>query len=450
MEWNGTWQWSKPNLPPGMAEAVLALELAARQTMGGGSSKRSGMGKLIDLKDRPSSPAHESSSSSSLSAPEPDQRSLSSSGGFRGVVPRSATASPDTSLAAARSPNTFESFATLNALLCKNDLALYSAICERGVWTDTQNPAIEPMVAVLASAHRMHDVIVRVVRRELETVKQESCLFRAASSGMHILSAFAKITGLSYLYSEIRPVVQLVMASSASFEIENDRLPAASTTNTANVNAINLANVCKDLLHAINHSIERCPVPLWRACQIIGDVVAERFPDSALQGVGAVFFLRFICPAIVLPETYGMLPSEGLNCKDLHSPLSLTLTLPKHETHCCWLGSSLETPNALQRRRLTLVSKVLQSLVNASHKDIHPVLASFLAENAATMKHIQVRLAVRTACLPARSGTRVAARTHSCMAADRTSGAYRGPCFFLHCTKPHARDMQQAASMPVL
>jgi len=53
MEWNGTWQWSKPNLPPGMAEALLALEMASSHAKGSTSSKRSGMGKLIDLKDRP-------------------------------------------------------------------------------------------------------------------------------------------------------------------------------------------------------------------------------------------------------------------------------------------------------------------------------------------------------------------------------------------------------------
>jgi hypothetical protein len=38
-----------------MAEAVLALELASAQAKGSGtpSKKRTGMGKLIDLKDRP-------------------------------------------------------------------------------------------------------------------------------------------------------------------------------------------------------------------------------------------------------------------------------------------------------------------------------------------------------------------------------------------------------------
>ena len=36
-------------------------------------------------------------------------------------------------------------------------------------------------------------------------------------------------------------------------------------------------------------------------------MVKERFPEMEYEIVGGFFFLRFLCPAIVAPESYGIL-----------------------------------------------------------------------------------------------------------------------------------------------
>lgn len=43
-------------------------------------------------------------------------------------------------------------------------------------------------------------------------------------------------------------------------------------------------------------------------CKMLQSAVAEKFPKSIEAVVGGYFFLRFICPALVSPDIYGVLP----------------------------------------------------------------------------------------------------------------------------------------------
>lgn len=49
-------------------------------------------------------------------------------------------------------------------------------------------------------------------------------------------------------------------------------------------------------------------------CRELHLSVREKFPKSEYSVVGGLIFLRFICPAIISPESYGIIPS--MNKKD--------------------------------------------------------------------------------------------------------------------------------------
>lgn len=44
-------------------------------------------------------------------------------------------------------------------------------------------------------------------------------------------------------------------------------------------------------------------------CAHLRAKVLTKFPESKYSAIGGFFFLRFLCPAIVSPESYGLVDS---------------------------------------------------------------------------------------------------------------------------------------------
>ncbi len=71
--------------------------------------------------------------------------------------------------------------------------------------------------------------------------------------------------------------------------------------------------------------------PIRRVCRLFYTIVQERFPEFSVKAIGSFFMLRFCCPSIVAPESFGIIE---------------------------------QTPNPDTRRVLVLVAKVLQNVAN--------------------------------------------------------------------------------------
>jgi len=92
--------------------------------------------------------------------------------------------------------------------------------------------------------------------------------------------------------------------------------------------------IVNKFLKKIISSASKLPQDMGELCRLLKKTVNDRFPDHPTAwtiAMGALIFLRFICPAIVAPDTFGLVQAE------------------------C---------GAAGRRCLVLVTKVLQNLVN--------------------------------------------------------------------------------------
>lgn len=74
-----------------------------------------------------------------------------------------------------------------------------------------------------------------------------------------------------------------------------------------------------------------CPKQFRDVCHTLQSVTLQRFPDAGHIVVAGFYFLRYLCPSIVSPPTYGLLGS-----------------FPKKESH----------------RGLVLIAKTLQNMAN--------------------------------------------------------------------------------------
>ena len=92
-----------------------------------------------------------------------------------------------------------------------------------------------------------------------------------------------------------------------------------------------LTDVCTVLLDNMFKHVQECPIPIRRLCAIMHQSVLQKYPQHGSIAIGSFFFLRFINPALTLPEQYALVPS-------------------------------VPTPDV--RRSMILITKVLQQLAN--------------------------------------------------------------------------------------
>jgi len=167
-----------------------------------------------------------------------------------------------------------------------------------------------------------------------------------------LLTVFAKLKGGDYLKSTLQPLLNalMVLPSQGSYELDPTRL---GPDEDVNVNFENLKNMAQIFLDKITDSASNVPSSFREVCWYLSQAVGDRFPDAKFTAVGGFIFLRFLCPAIVAPE------SDGL----LQAPIE----------------------NAKVRRGLLLITKVIQNLGNnvlfGAKEPFMIVLNDFLAAN---------------------------------------------------------------------
>ena len=188
---------------------------------------------------------------------------------------------------------------------------------------------LSAMVQVLDAFGRALPIIHLGIVAEVASTQKASTLFRGNSMSTKLMTAFTRHTGLPYLRATIGPVICDVLAQDPSlFEVD----PKHGQPEPENLERLEQLTLL--FLDTLFSSVSLMPVPFRWMARTLHDEVAKRFPDSKRSSVGGFLFLRFICPAMLSPEHFGLVP-EGA------PPL-----LPA------------------QRRPLTLVSKVLQNLSN--------------------------------------------------------------------------------------
>jgi neurofibromin 1 len=126
-----------------------------------------------------------------------------------------------------------------------------------------------------------------------------------------MLSVFSKDNGADYVRSVLLPVFQKLSErprEDRCFELDPSKIgPDEDVAKNRN----NVIEATEMFLNAICKSVDHAPPSFREICNCILTCVRKQFPEAKYTAVGSFIFLRFFCPAIVSPESEGLVKNTA-------------------------------------------------------------------------------------------------------------------------------------------
>lgn len=224
-----------------------------------------------------------------------------------------------------------ERYETLLSILVENNMCVSVAFCDSMAVSDIDDVA-QVFLNLFATQEKQMNLIKIVVENEVNKTDSPANLFRRNSIATRLLTTFAKSQGQEYLLLTLKPLIEdlVLRTPNISFEMDPSKMVASDNSEK---NLSNLLLISQNLIDAVIANVSKAPTCFREICSHIATVVGSRFPEAKVTAVGGFIFLRFFCPAIVAPESVGLVDSDVVISKDL-------------------------------RRSLVLITKVVQNLAN--------------------------------------------------------------------------------------
>ncbi|CAO3626389.1 unnamed protein product [Cunninghamella echinulata] len=191
-------------------------------------------------------------------------------------------------------------------MLVESDLNISLSLCDVCPASDIDDVA-NVLLASFSSRGKTMVLLKAVIEKEVQSTESETELFRRTSIATRLLSVFAKSNGADYVKSVLQPVFHKLAekpADEKTYELDSSKVGPGEDVLK---NKQNVVNSTEMLLNAICASAGEAPRCFREVCHCILTSVRERFPEAKYTAVGAFIFLRFFCPAIVSPESEGLI-----------------------------------------------------------------------------------------------------------------------------------------------
>eukprot|EP01103_Thecamoeba_quadrilineata_P000323 TRINITY_DN10274_c0_g1_i1.p1 TRINITY_DN10274_c0_g1~~TRINITY_DN10274_c0_g1_i1.p1 ORF type:complete len:751 (+),score=133.24 TRINITY_DN10274_c0_g1_i1:69-2321(+) len=194
---------------------------------------------------------------------------------------------------------------------------------------EDEDSIIWKVLTQIFANHKSSSILVsHCIDQEVKNTTKESLLLRGGGCYIRVLSEYARSQGVNYLREVLGDCIRKI-ARGPPLEVDPARLKTESIGDLSK-NREYLNKTCQKCLNTIFKSVDHLPRQIRQMCKELWQGVKSKFPSSQNFVIGAFFFLRFICPALVYPEEYAIM------------------------TEC----------TSEMRRKLTLVTKLIQNISN--------------------------------------------------------------------------------------
>lgn len=175
-----------------------------------------------------------------------------------------------------------------------------------GELVSNKTEVAQPLVRLFTFENSISPIIKALADHEISKLTDPTTIFRGNTLVSKMMDEAMRLSGLHYLHSTLRPIVEAILAEKKPCEIDPMRVKDKSMVET---NLVNLQEYVERVFEAIINSAVRCPPVL---CQIFHDLrecAAKYFPHNKevrYSVVSGFIFLRFFAPAILGPKLFDL------------------------------------------------------------------------------------------------------------------------------------------------
>eukprot|EP00736_Rhodelphis_marinus_P011848 Rmarinus@m.738 len=237
------------------------------------------------------------------------------------------------------------------------------------------------MVATLVNILRAHSpaaamsTVAKLINREIAIAADEATLLRHNSVPLKAAEKYMRIMAREYLRKTLGPVLEEIYDKRVNLEVDPSRLPEGEDMRKRK--KLFLHHVTH-LWNTIQHSAASVPKEVLQLLSEIRTAATKKFGNDSTcphTAVGGLFFLRFLCPALLAPKSFGLMPS--------HPPEQIG-------------------------RTLTLLTKTIQNLANlvefGSKEEYMKDMNEFLQEHFGAMREFMVTISTAPGQYQPRTG----------------------------------------------
>ena len=187
-------------------------------------------------------------------------------------------------------------------LLLEPDLAVVSAIQETQP-AETQKQLALYFTQVFCYNKATQALVAHYIAQEVARVKNESLLFRENTFASKLLKTYADIIGQHFLRRALSDVVKEVLDEDTTFEVNPVHEVDPSQIQK---NQEQLKSWCSGVLEAIFKNRQHLPIECKQVCAELYRQSEAKWKGTGDKAVGAFLFLRWISPALISPEGWGL------------------------------------------------------------------------------------------------------------------------------------------------
>lgn len=184
--------------------------------------------------------------------------------------------------------------------MVRGDILLALAICETCPVSEI-DVMLPVMINIFDTRTGLLALLKAVIDKEISRTDSPTDLFRANTMCARLLASVARVQGYNYLRAILAPLLEEMghYPVERRYDLDPSKMNEADLEDNLN----NIKRMAQMFLDVITSSATMLPPLCREVCAYIADRVSSQWVESKYSAVGGFLFLRFICPAIVTPET---------------------------------------------------------------------------------------------------------------------------------------------------